>query len=39
VDLHQERSLDVVFSIVSVKDDIVVGLPVVRDFTTSHMLQ
>jgi hypothetical protein len=37
VDLHQERSLDVVFPIVSVKDHTVVGPPVVRDFATGQM--
>jgi hypothetical protein len=39
VDLHRERSLDVVFLIVSIKDYTVIGPPVFRDFATGHMVQ
>jgi hypothetical protein len=39
VDLHRERSLNVVFEIVSVNDHTVVGPPVFRDFVTNHMLR
>jgi hypothetical protein len=39
MDLHRERSPNVVSPIVSVKDYTIVGLPVFRDFVTDHMLR
>jgi hypothetical protein len=39
VDLHQERSPNVVSLIVSVKDRTVVGPPVFWDFATDRMLR
>jgi hypothetical protein len=39
VDLHQERSPNVVSPIVSVKDRTVVGPPVFWDFATDRMVR
>jgi hypothetical protein len=39
VDLHRERSLNVVSLIVSIKDCTIVGPPVFWDFVTDHMLR